>query len=95
LAEVAAWFKALPDLAGVWGFGADFDIAILQSLFRDYGIPPPWPYKLNRCGRTVTALCPQRRPPRNGMSHNALDDAIYQAHTIRDSLIAIPNSHIM
>jgi hypothetical protein len=94
LADMAAWFKALPDLAGVWGFGADFDNAILQSLYRDYDIPPPWPYKLNRCGRTVTAISPQRRPAKFGTSHNALDDAIYQAATIRDSLLAIPNSHI-
>lgn len=94
LLEVAAWFKALPDLAGVWGFGADFDIAILQSLYRDYGIPVPWPYKLNRCGRTVTAISPQRRPQRGGTYHNAVDDAVYQAHSIRDSLLAIDNSHI-
>ena len=92
LDEVAAWIKQLPELAGVWGFGADFDNAILQSLYRDFGLPVPWSYKVNRCGRTVTALAPQRRPPRIGTYHNAMDDAVYQAHTIRDSLMAIHTS---
>lgn len=89
LRHVATWFEGLPDLAGVWGFGADFDNAILQSLYRDYGQSVPWSYKLNRCGRTVTALAPMRRPPRQGAHHNAMDDAAYQASTIRDSLLAI------
>jgi hypothetical protein len=94
LLEVAAWFHALPDLAGVWGFGADFDLAILQSLYRTYDMVVPWPYKFNRCGRTVTAIAPQRRPPRGSIAHNAMDDAMEQAHSIRNSLLAIPNSHI-
>lgn len=89
LDEVAQWFRSLETLAGVYGFGADFDIALLQSLYRSFGHPVPWSYKLNRCGRTITALAPQRRPPRQGTYHNALDDAIYQANTIRNSLIAL------
>jgi exodeoxyribonuclease VIII len=89
LEAVAQWFGGLPELAGVWGFGADFDNAILQSLYRDFGLSVPWSYKLNRCGRTVTALAPCRRPPRHGAHHNAMDDAAYQAATIRDSLMVI------
>lgn len=89
LDEVAAWFRTLDNLAGVWGFGADFDNAILQSLYRNFGHPVPWSYKLNRCGRTITAIAPQRRPARQGTYHNAVDDAIYQAATIRNSLLAL------
>lgn len=89
LQRITDWFRSIPSLDGVWGFGADFDNAALQSLFRDYGLCVPWPYKLNRCGRTITSVLPMRRPPNVGTQHNALDDAIYQANTIRDSLMRL------
>lgn len=73
-------------VAGVWGYGSDFDNAMLQDLYRDFGNPVPWSYKLNRCGRTITQLAKStgmEKPPNNGVHHNALDDAIWQAEYIR------------
>lgn len=73
-------------IAGVWGYGSDFDNAMLQDLYRDFGHPVPWSYKLNRCGRTITNLAKQtgmEKPPNNGTHHNALDDAVWQAEYIR------------
>lgn len=89
LRQFADWFRSIPSLSGVWGFGSDFDNAMLQSLYREYGVPVPWPYRMNRCGRTITACLPQRRPPNTGTHHNALDDATYQAFTVRDSLMRL------
>lgn len=75
-------------VAGVWGFGSDFDNATLFSLCAthtksDKGAAP-WPYKKNRCGRTLTAMYPNvPRPENRGVHHNALDDARWQAEWFR------------
>lgn len=72
-------------VAGVWGFGADFDNATLQDLCRMHpDIAPPWNYKLNRCGRTLAALYPVVPKPQNkGVHHHALDDARWEAAWFR------------
>ena len=64
----------------LWGNGADFDNAILGSLYDAFGLRKPWSYSRNRCYRTMKnrGIGP-RRPARIGTHHNALDDAITQA----------------
>lgn len=77
------------ELAGVWGFGSDFDNAMLQDLYRSFGVPVPWHYKVNRCGRTVGALAGMPHVGKVGTHHNALDDAMFQAELIRLSLLKL------
>lgn len=69
-------------LAGMWGWGSDFDNAMLQDLFRHYEQPVPWDFRINRCGRTIVELLGAPKPPAVGTHHNAVDDAIYQAERI-------------
>lgn len=71
----------------VWGNGADFDNVILANQYRRMGIKQPWGLYNNRCFRTlknITGYVPPGAistapPARQGIHHNALHDAIYQA----------------
>lgn len=76
----------LYDIAGVWGYGSDFDNATVIDLYRHYQKPVPWSYKANRCGRTLVAIAQPEKPANTGTHHNALDDAIFQAEYIRRGL---------
>ncbi|GGA05881.1 hypothetical protein GCM10011408_28530 [Dyella caseinilytica] len=78
-------------VAGVYGYGADFDNATVRSLAQTFGVDEPWHYRKNRCGRTVVALAGDRiaLPERVGTHHNALDDAIFQARHIAAALNAL------
>lgn len=66
-------------IPGVWGNGAGFDNVILETLYRQFNRHPPWRFCDNRCFRTLRALAPHIPYKREGVEHNALDDAISQA----------------
>lgn len=67
----------------MWGNGADFDNVILGNAFRRIDRSPPWTFRNNRCYRTVRAAHPTvLNMPRNGVHHNALDDAAWQANML-------------
>ena len=65
----------------LWGNGADFDNIILGSLYDTFGLRKPWSYSRNRCYRTMKniGIGPRKPRVREGVHHNALDDAIAQA----------------
>lgn len=65
----------------LWGNGADFDNAILGSLYDAFGLHKPWSFGRNRCYRTMKSIGigPRKPQVREGTHHNALDDAITQA----------------
>lgn len=65
----------------VWGNGAGFDLVIMTSILKDYGLPVPWKFWNERCFRTMKAEHGHLVGPikRLGQHHNALDDAIFQA----------------
>lgn len=68
----------------VWGNGADFDNAILTNCYAAIGSSQPWDFWNNRCYRTLKSLRPQIKLTRQGIYHNALDDAKSQAaHAIQ------------
>ena len=48
-----------------------------------YRIKPAWPYRNNRCYRTLKGLLPAIELERSGTHHNALDDAITQARHLQ------------
>lgn len=93
LAGIRAFFSRFQDrnyrVAGVWGWGADFDNAMLQDLFRHFDEPPPYDYRVNRCGRTIVEMLGAPKPVAHGTHHNAVDDAIYQAERIRQALLRL------
>lgn len=63
----------------VWGNGSDFDNALLAAAYDRVKLPLPWPFFSNRCFRTLKGLGLAPEPPREGIHHNALDDAVHQA----------------
>ena len=75
------WFATLGTVDGVWGNGATFDNVLLQSAYDLCGLPRPWGHREDRCFRTIRALVPVPTEliPLNGVAHNALDDAKWQA----------------
>lgn len=76
------WFGDMEG-AEVWGHGCGFDINLMESLYADYGMIPPWKYNKVRDTRTLFAAAGKKmgdfRTP-NVLAHDALQDAIYQAH---------------
>jgi exodeoxyribonuclease VIII len=76
----ADWFgsTSLP----TWGNGATFDNVIVRNAYTLCDIACPWEYYDDRCFRTLKSLS-DVRPPRAGLRHHALDDAIYQAQTMQ------------
>lgn len=72
------------DSTYVWSNGANFDIPILEHAYKCEMSTPPWKFFNVRCHRTLKNLVPRHvleLPDLvTGVEHNALDDAIYQAH---------------
>ena len=80
LAAFRLWYAGLFRTPPIWANGPSFDISILETAFRTYGMKPPWKYNAARCVRTIKAIAGDlKMPTRSGVEHNALDDAIYQA----------------
>ena len=79
------------EVAGLWGNGSDFDNVVLNHAYNAMGMARPWSYKANRCYRTMKSLYPEiKADDRNGVHHNALDDAEYQAHHLIKIFDAMP-----
>jgi len=78
----------------VWSH-ATFDHVILLNAFRRVGLPSPFHYRAAKDIRTLTALAGLKadvsdaKVQRNGIPHNALDDAIYQVSYVVECLHAI------
>lgn len=63
-----------------WSKGANFDIVIMEDLFRFYDLPVPWKYSQVRCFRTFEKTnCQGVNIPFDGVQHDALADALHQA----------------
>lgn len=87
LEVLQAFTEFLPDDAVVWGNGATFDVTILASAYtRITNAVAPWKFSNVRDCRTVedmaTGICERSEFEREGIHHQALDDAIYQAEYI-------------
>ena len=65
----------------IWGNGADFDNIVLGNLYEAFDKNKPWSYSANRCYRTMKNLGTgaPKKATREGVHHNALDDAVTQA----------------
>lgn len=71
----------------IWANGVA-DFAWLTGLFNRHNLTPPWPYNAPRDYRTVRELAHQKNGgplephPQVGLSHNAVDDAVWQCHML-------------
>lgn len=72
----------------IWGNGATFDNAILAKMFYENGVDDiPWNTFGDRCYRTLTKTLNIVVPKgARGTAHNALDDAVYQANVLIETL---------
>lgn len=81
----------------IWSHGAPFDLPIVTSACKRLGLPAPWFYRNARDTRTLfelTELLCGACPPSiaevvAGEAHNALHDAIVQAHDVVGCLRAL------
>jgi len=79
IGQLNEWLRT-DAVTSVWGNGANFDNVIIRNAFEVTKIPIPWKYWQDRCFKTVKAIYPRLNLQREGVYHNALDDAIHQAN---------------
>jgi hypothetical protein len=79
---VAEIRRAVAHCSEIWAQGPQFDISMLEHLFRSLGEPIPWSYGQVRDSRTVLSASPDCRifPEQ---AHNSLADAYCQALSVR------------
>lgn len=71
--------KCLP-----WGNGSSFDITLMETLFKDYGVDCPWLYYNVMDLRTFRRFVAKGAKVQKleGTNHNALDDAVNQINFV-------------
>lgn len=67
----------------IWAQGPVFDIVILENLYRQIGIPVPWPYYTIRDSRTLIKALSKDIIHQRVNAHDALEDCKYQAGFIK------------
>lgn len=84
-----AWLGSRPD--NLWGNSAAFDLGLLKDAYKACGMEVPWAFYREKCYRTLKGLPGMEgfKLQRVGTHHNALDDAISQAHHCREMLVAL------
>jgi len=70
----------------VWAKGPDFDLVLLDAVYRATGQRIPWKYRNARDVRTMLSLVPPPPDPDPGTKHHALHDAIRQARQVQFAL---------
>lgn len=76
------WWASDPTPAAIWSNGATFDIPIMRHSFKAIHMECPWKYYDERCFRTLKNLVPNW--PKTPAAHDALEDAIAQAHVVQE-----------
>lgn len=77
----------------VWSAGAGFDVPITELKLRENFLVIPWEFYNIRCYRTLKSMfdC-EKGMKREGIKHNALHDAIYQAECVQSFLQQNPTA---
>lgn len=79
----ATWLFTSPEVVALWGNGSTFDNVILRSAFAACGVVYPVQFWQDQCYRTMKYRAPEVELVREGVHHNALDDAISQARHLQ------------
>lgn len=80
LSDFSYWVGASNNLY-MWGNGSDFDNSHLAEAYKACKMEVPWNFWNSRCFRTLKGLFPDVEPSlKVGTKHNALNDALVQAH---------------
>jgi hypothetical protein len=66
---------------GAWGWGAMFDLSLLEAVFTRFGLLVPWQYNKALCGRSICFIA-DVKPIRTAGHHQADVDATVQAEAI-------------
>jgi hypothetical protein len=76
LEDFTTWFgrSSLP----TWGNGAGFDNVIMENAYASCNMKRPWRPWEDRCYRTIKNIIQVPADERQGVYHNALDDALHQ-----------------
>jgi len=69
-----------------WGFGAVFDLGIIESLADDYEVEVPWSHRQQGCLRTMSSLYPDVPRPKPEVSHDPMHDSMAQGFYLMDLL---------
>lgn len=81
-----AWLQDYQPVT-MWGNGSDFDNVLVTAAYQKCNMQPNWKYAHNRCFRTLKNLFPGWCiEARQGVHHNALDDALHQARSAANIL---------
>lgn len=94
LVEFGMFCNRFPKDTSIWGNGSDFDVSMLRSLMRTFGMVWPMSYKNTRCMRTLRGVLPWHACwdlRFEGIPHFALDDARHEAEMIHMALQAMRN----
>lgn len=85
--EFHEWFIA-QDATHLWCHGAGFDEPLWAAVAHRLGLRVPWKYRNVRCTRTLYEVMNfhPRSMPREGVHHNALDDAVYQVQCVQAAM---------
>lgn len=77
LVGFSQWFGSDP--LPIWGNGSTFDNVILRSAYAACHLEYPTRFWNDLCYRTMKTMFPGLEPVREGVHHDALDDATHQA----------------
>jgi len=75
------------DADAIWSQGPQFDMVILEDLYRSLSIKKPWRYNQVRDSRTLFAVLGDRRMKDSADAHNALMDAVSQAWAVQQCML--------
>lgn len=80
LRDFTNWYNEGDAGAFIWANSPSFDCAILKDVYQKLKASPPWSFWAERDYRTLKTLFGEvELPERDGVHHNALDDAAHQA----------------
>jgi exodeoxyribonuclease VIII len=80
-----ALFKSAKVGQRIWAKGPSFDVSIIEHACKESGVPIPWKYNEPRCVRTIVESAMDPEVKFQGIEHNALDDAVYQARCVQEA----------
>lgn len=80
------WVLQTPseERGSLWGKGATFDNVRIKNAYAAVGIESPFNYRQDECYRTLANRCPHVGYKQVGVAHDALDDAVSQAHHMQE-----------